>query len=300
MAETQVVYIDVLFLTNFIINCALLLCTGRLLSQRIVHGRIAASAALGGIYAVCMFFPSFSALSFMGLKLIFAFSIVTLAFGCKNINSLLKCTAGFLAVSFMFGGAAFALYYFTPLGAKAGLTQNNGVFYIQLSLPTLLLFCALSYLVLNYSLFIFKRRVHMRGSIIDVTISLNEKSCVLRALCDTGNMLKSPVEHTPVLICELSALSELLDEEDISALSDAGECTPSVGIIFLPYSALGTKGAFIPAFFVDRAVYSTCEGDITKERVLVAVSKESLMPDGTVNALVNPDAFKSEVTEVEK
>ena len=300
MSGTQVIYVDVLFLSNFIINCALLLCTAKLLSEKAAHGRIAASAALGGIYAVCMFFPELSMLTWMGLKLVFAFSMVTLAFGLKSINRLLKSTAAFLAVSFLFGGAAFALYYFTPLGAKAGIMQNNGVFYIKISLPTLLLFCALSYLILNYSLYVFKKRADMREKIVDITITLGEKSCMLRALCDTGNMLKSPVEQKPVLICELSALSGILEKDDLTAFTDTQKGTPSVGILFLPYSSLGTKGALIPAFFVDKAVYSTKEGDITKEKVLVAVSKEPIMKDGAVNALVNPDAFKSEVTEVKK
>ncbi|MBR2741985.1 MAG: sigma-E processing peptidase SpoIIGA [Clostridia bacterium] len=300
MAEIQVVYIDILFLTNFIINCALILCTARLMSLHVPHGRAAAASALGGIYSVCMFFPSFSTLAWMGLKFVFAVSIVVAAFGFKNINRLLRCTAAYLAVNFLFGGAAFALYYFTPLGSKNTVIQSNGVFYLKLSLPILLLFCAVSYVLLNYALYIFKSRARIKDSVVDIRLSFGGKSCMLRALSDTGNMLKSPVEQKPVIICELSALSDMLDASDSAALSDECCGEPSFGVLFLPYTSLGAKEALIPAFFADEATYYINKGEVKDTKVLVAVSRDRISQDGSINALVNPSAFERGDREAEK
>ena len=291
MTQTRIVYIDVLFFTNFIINCAMILCTARLLSQKVSHGRTAAAAALGGAYSVCIFFPVFSMAEWVGLKLLFAVSIAAAAFGFKGMGRLIKCTAAFLAVSFMFGGAAFALFFLTPLNRAERVIENNGVFYPRLSLPVLLAACAVSYILLNYALYVFRRHACIRGSVIDVRLSMGQKSCMLRAICDSGNLLKTPSEQKPVLICELSALSDMLEEDDMAALSDIENRVPSFGVIFLPYTSLGTKNALIPAFFIDEATYYIKREEIKREKVPIAVSRESLSSDGSINALVNPDAF---------
>ncbi|MBQ3379524.1 MAG: sigma-E processing peptidase SpoIIGA [Clostridia bacterium] len=291
MGETRIVYIDVLFFINFIINCALILCTAKMMSVRASHGRTAAAAALGGAYSICMFFPSFSTPAWIGLKLIFAASIVTAAFGFKNIRYLLRCTAAFLLMNLLFGGAAFALFYLTPLVSEEKMLQNNGVFYLELSLPVLLTVCAISYIILNYALYLFKRRIYTKEQIIDIRISLGAKSCMLRAMCDSGNMLKTPVEHKPVIVCELSALSDILSPQDSAALSGEGGAEPSLGIIFLPYTSLGAKNGLIPAFFADEATYYINKGELKTSKVPVAVSRARLTDDGRINALVNPAAF---------
>ena len=122
---------------------------------------------------------------------------------------------------------------------------------------------------------------------------------MLRAMCDTGNMLKSPIEQKPVIICELSALSKILDADDAAALS-YGDGEPSFGVLFLPYTSLGAKEALIPAFFADEATYYINKSEVKDTKVLVAVSKDRISRDGSINALVNPSAFECGDWEAEK
>lgn len=52
-----VVYIDALFLLNFVVDYLLLLCAGRLAGEVLHRGRLALGAALAGAYAAAVFLP---------------------------------------------------------------------------------------------------------------------------------------------------------------------------------------------------------------------------------------------------
>jgi len=290
MHTAQIVYVDVLILTNFIINASLLLCTGKLSSQKTHPIRIAISSALGSIYCGCMFFPSLSTGILMILKLIFAVTIVSAAFGVQSLITLIKNTTAFLSVSFLFGGCAFALYYFTPLGMNPGFFQKNSIFYIHVSLPKLLFFSAISYIVIYYALSIFKRRTESIDDIIDLELTLGDKSCRVRALCDTGNMLTSPVKKDPVIICERDTLSKLTGNKDIT-LWDIHTDTDIKGVIFLPFSTLGKSKGIIPAFPIDKVSFIKNNETHNIDNILLAVNEEDFLSDKSIDAVINPRIF---------
>ena len=52
-----VVYIDALFLLNFVVDYLLLLCAGRLAGEVLHRERLALGAALAGAYAAAVFLP---------------------------------------------------------------------------------------------------------------------------------------------------------------------------------------------------------------------------------------------------
>ena len=54
----MIVYADVLFLTNFVINAGLLYATALLSKSDRSTGRVVTGAALGAVYALLMFFPN--------------------------------------------------------------------------------------------------------------------------------------------------------------------------------------------------------------------------------------------------
>ena len=56
-----VVYIDALFLLNLIVNYLLLLAAAKLAGEPLRRLRLAAGAALGGLYAAAIFFVSSAA-----------------------------------------------------------------------------------------------------------------------------------------------------------------------------------------------------------------------------------------------
>ena len=77
----MVVYLDALFGVNFLMNYLLLVGAARLSAVQIRRGRLAAAAALGGLYAVGVYLPQLQWLQASGMKLVVAACMVLCAFG---------------------------------------------------------------------------------------------------------------------------------------------------------------------------------------------------------------------------
>ena len=117
-----VVYIDALFLLNFVVDYLLLLCAGRLAGEVLHRGRLALGAALAGAYAAAVFLPGMGFLLHPLCKL--AAAVLALLIGYGGSRRLLRVTLVFFAVSAAFAGGILALEL---LGGR-GLTLENGVF----------------------------------------------------------------------------------------------------------------------------------------------------------------------------
>lgn len=79
--RVTVVYVDLLWLLNFIANHLLLLGAGRLAGAGLRRWRIALGAALGAGYAVAIFLPGLGWLSALPCKLAVAVGMVVCAYG---------------------------------------------------------------------------------------------------------------------------------------------------------------------------------------------------------------------------
>ena len=96
-----------------------------------------------------------------------------------------------------------------------------------------------------------------------VRLFLNEKSKEFTAMADSGNRLAEPVTGKPVSIIASEDAKDFLGEQ--------------VGVIMIPYRAVGTKNGMLPGVLFDRMeVLSEEHGSIRIERPIVAVSKEPL------------------------
>ena len=111
---------------------------------------------------------------------------------------------------------------------------------------------------------------------MDITVSLGVRRCRLRALHDTGNTLRNPVDGKPVLVAEAAALRCLWDSE-LSALLESPisaeekmVCLYRMGYTvfsLLPYRSIGTETGLLLAVRCDDLVFR----DRTVHGVLVAL-----------------------------
>ena len=131
-----VVYIDSLFLLNFVVNYLLLLAAAKLSGEPLRRLRMAGGAALGAAYAAAVFFPHMGFLLHPLCKLGAAVLMLAAAFG--GSKRLLRVSLVFFAVAAAFGGGIFALEL---LGGQ-GLTLRNGIFYSAMDLRLILLSAA--------------------------------------------------------------------------------------------------------------------------------------------------------------
>lgn len=261
------VYIDSLFLLDFIIDYLLLLLTGKVTGSPLVRWRLFLSAALGGIYSVLCVISGLSVLIHPLLKLAAAVFLVLLAYGhCRH---LLRCTLVFLTLSAALGGGLYAL----------SLIAGNP---LPFTVPSLLFFSAVAYAVLSVAGRKLTR--HAPSEFRKISIRLGSRSVCLTALVDTGNTLADPISGQGVLVAEGDALTPLLPPQaDYRHPTQCFENLPDPGRFrLLPYRSVGVDGGLLLAVRTDSLMVN---GKPFPNR-LVALSPTPVSDTGTYQALL--------------
>lgn len=218
----MVVYVDVAFAINFLVDSCLLLVTGYLLRQPARFLRVFAAAALGSLYAIAILFPGTSTMDNWVVKWLVSVFMVQLAFsyrllGLRSLHkmlSLLQGVAVFYAVTFAAGGAVYGLHnLFSSSGSLfSGLALVDGRVMWWSSITTL-------FMVTSFPVGLFVLRAlwikvqHTReqqGDLCEVVFCLSGQEARLGALLDTGNRLVDPIMKQKVAVVEATAVVGLL------------------------------------------------------------------------------------------
>lgn len=149
-----VIYLDELFLLNFVVDYLLLLAAGRLSGEILRRGWLALGAAIGAAYAAAAVLPGMGFLLHPLCKL--GAAVLALLAGYGKSRRLLRVSLVFFAVSAAFGGGVFALQL---LGGR-GLTLQNGIFYSAMDLRLILLSAAGCYVLITL---LFQRTARHSG-----------------------------------------------------------------------------------------------------------------------------------------
>lgn len=261
------VYIDSLFLLDFVLDYLLLLLTGKVTGSPLVRWRLALAAALGGGYSVLCVVTALPALSHWAVKLSVGVLLVLVAYG--HCHRLPRCVVIFLALSAAFGGGLYALELM--LGRP-----------LILRLPSVLLFSVAAYGAL--SLAGRKLACHGPAQLRKLTVTFGGRSVTLTALVDTGNALTDPMTGQGVPVAEGDALATLLPPE--ADYRRPAQCFPSLPdpsrFRLLPYRSVGVDNGLL---LVLRADALTVDGKARSSR-LIALSPTPVSDTGTYQALL--------------
>ena len=281
-----VVYIDALFLLNFVVDYLLLLCAGRLAGEVLHRGRLALGAALAGAYAAAVFLPGMGFLLHPLCKLAAAVLALLISYG--GSRRLLRVTLVFFAVSAAFAGGILALEL---LGGR-GLTLENGVFSSAMDLRLILLSAAGCYVVITLLFQRSARHTAARQELVPAVLTLDGRRVALTALVDTGNTLTDPATGRPVMVAEGEKVAGLFpsgqapDEADLRDPVAALERLSQAGFLgrcrLLPYQAVGVECGMLLALRLDGARVGTEDYG----KLLLALSPTRLTDGGGYHALI--------------
>lgn len=208
-----VVYIDILFLINFCIDFVLLVTTRAVTNNPARGWRLAAGAFLGGVYACLMFFPVLGLLYGFLFRLLFSAVLVCVSFSLHSVREFGRVLFIFYAVSFVFAGSSFALFFCTDIGSRIGAMAGNGILYFQVPLPLLAVSTGFSYVLIRLVHRALTKKLARRRCLYTVCISRGTESVKLQALLDTGNTLTDPFSHDPVIIVQYNSIKRLLSQQ---------------------------------------------------------------------------------------
>ena len=267
------IYIDLVFVLNFLINFLLLRGTARLGASACRNRKIFAASAIGAAYAVLVFLPQFVWMQQFLMKIIIAALMLLTAFGAKR--STLRLSGIFAALSLALCGAVYGVQALQGLP----IHYQNSLIY-PVSFASLLL---TAFAVSLACRLILPKLTHAANSIVPITLELNGKSVRISALRDSGNTLSDPISGSSVLTAHYSVACKLLPEklsaEDFAAPSALALRLKRYSPRLIPYRAVG----------IDHGLLLAIACRITQENQtkigLVAFSPTPLSDGGAYEAL---------------
>ena len=280
---TRVIYVDVLFLINFIINYLILFASGKIQSAYIRRWRLLIGGLIGAIYGVAAFFPDMEFLSVLSSKLAVSSLMVLASFGR---NHFLKKLLVFLLTSLAFGGVVFASFF---SGSGNLVEMRSGVYYFHISAPFLIFVSVVSYI---FFVLVFNRSASRSDRrISQVTILSNGTSISINALHDTGNSLRDPDTNAHIIISDYSVLKnafppparKILDAETPEGFPLVlDKISPYGKFKLIPYKTVGVSFALMLAYKPDKILIDG------KEEIgaLIALSRDKVSDGGAYAALI--------------
>ena len=241
-----VIYVDRVWILNAVIDYLLLLTTAQLIGAIRHRWRLVAAALFGGGYAVAVFvFPMLQAIVF---RILVGILLPTISFvGQKRLWR-------HVALFFLLSGALAGLLL--AIGLLAGEPNRlfRQVYTANISWWVLIGSAILFYLLLEL---LFRQQARFgKGEIMEITVSLGGRTCRVRALYDTGNTLRNPVDGSSVLITEVDAIKEIMDLQTRQILSEALPPEETMANLYqigdtafslLPFHSVGTERGLLLA-----------------------------------------------------
>lgn len=247
----MVVYLDVLFAVNALMDGVTLLAAAALGGVRAGRLRWLAASALGGGYAVLV--AVLPALSALPVRLLAGVGLCAAAFGGKPAFG--RVCALYFVVAASFAGLAAAL------GAATGRKLLFGAgYYVSVPFRVLLLAAVAGYALSGVLLRGDALHGPLRREVERLTIRFDGREREVRLLHDTGNSLTEPASGRPALVLGRAAADSLLDAQIRQAWAgtkDAAACLaalpPETASRFglLPYRAVGVESGLLLYFRPD-------------------------------------------------
>ena len=278
------VYLDELFLLNFVVDYLLLLAAGRLSGEVLRRPRLALGAALGAAYAAGAVLPAGGFLLHPLCKLGAGVLMVTAGYG--GSRRLLRTGLTFFAVSAAFGGGVLLIQTF---GSRS--LALDGLLSAAPDLRLILLSAAVCYALITLVLGRVSRH-SAPGELVPAVLTLAGRRLALTALVDTGNTLSDPATGRPVMVAEGEKTAPLFppgraptaeELRDPAALMErlAAEGWRS-RCRLLPYRAVGVEHGLLLALRLDGAKVGGREW----EGLLLALSPTPVTDGGGYSALI--------------
>jgi len=255
-------YVDVLFLVNFMMDYILLLIVRKMMKCTATHRRICIGAAVGSLLTcLVVILPiPYTIIKLILFHVLVNTCMIRVGLKIKTIRSFLKAIIMLYIGSFLLGGI---MEVFRP--------------YIRVGSLFLLIAIVGYYLVMAIWRFLsYMQRWNQCHYTVE--LYLGNKKYQIKGMIDTGNGLRDPISGTPVNILDRHTARTLFGEEHLK------------DVRYIPYQSIGKKAGVLPAVQFERMCILK-DTECWVERPLIAISEETISKGGEYEMILNPNLF---------
>ncbi len=288
----MVAYLDLIILENLCMNYLILFTTGKLLNRGIKKSRIFIASMLGALYVFSLYFdvPTFV----LNLsKFVIGAILVKICFCSKKITTVLKETIVYFFVSFIYAGCALGFVHIVR--PKVVYIVNGIIIGGEYIFEVVLISAIVSWALIKSSIKLikFKQKFTKKDMICNLEIFMNDKSVKMKALLDTGNLLKDPISKDPVVIVSKEKVRCLFNNktlEQIDSLMGGDELQKDFDndarIKIVPYISVGNKNGIMVAYKVDKMKVEYHDEVNEISNVLIGFYNDALSKNDKYSALI--------------
>lgn len=256
-------YVDVWFVTNFIMDSAALLVAGRLMRQRIRAGRILLGSFVGTAGSICLFFfLNHYTWYQLGVHFLVNPAMVWLCYRCRKWKQFLgQWLLTYLSVILLGGAMEWSV---RNLG-------HGEQFWFCLA-------GALLFLVLADR--VIQEFLRQKETVCKILLMTKEGSIEAKGFWDTGNLLMDPIMGKPVHIVRRELLGEQIERGRLS-------------VRLIPYHSLGKEDGLLEAVTIEGMYILKEEQPLYLEKPVLGLAREALFQDERYDVILNGKSMNS-------
>lgn len=254
-------YIDVLFMVNFMMDFILLLIVRQITKCPTTQLRIFAGSFIGALLtcAVYLFSSDNIFVKFVLFHVIINVIIVKVGFRCKNLRIFMQSLITLYIAGFMLGGVVQYLQQYLKLGS---------LFFLLASI---------SYIIVRGVWWFLEHLQIQKKLWYEVELFVGDEVIKANALLDTGNGLLEPMTGKPVSILESVDGNELISRcLDVAAME-------------VPYCSIGGEGV-LKAFCATK-MHIMGNSNCWIDSPIIAVNNKPISNDRAYNMILHPELF---------
>ena len=277
------VFLDVLFVMNFLMDYFLLRLTCRLIHSSATLWRSLLGALIGAV-GICLIalWPGSRILNTILVHVVI--NTLMVRFGCnlKTVREILKGVLILYICSFLLAGMMLFL--------QSRMEMRE--------IKMVLLAGSISYLFLAAGIRVYTRKEKKENCTYQVCLYEGDKSREGKALLDTGNGLTDPVSGKPVNVIRREMLNGLLADTILDSLEHFSEKCPdedfgNLSPHFVPFATLGCTGGLLVAITIDYLSLEIQGKNKIIFRPVVAFSDEGAVFPENYQMILHPNLIDS-------
>lgn len=282
--DGSVVYADLTFLVNFVMDFVILWATAKLAGSRIIYPRLLVAAILGGIYAIGYLLPELAGWYNIWMKIIFSGLLIIIALVPQNWIEFKKTFLYFYGINFAVAGATLASS--SLFATAAGISSS----YLWLLAG---IFCALALAIYGEKLLTRKVIPHILR--FGVELRFDRSHCNGEGFLDTGNSLRDPITNRPVVVAEYGFIKACLPKDFQQALEEKNQnemlealtnCSWSHRLRLIPFTSIGKKNGILVGIRADEIIVNLGQKNIFHQDLVVGIYHDRLSAEGSYQMLI--------------
>lgn len=296
----MVIYMDVIWLLNLLVDAMLLWLTAIILKRRIKLWKVFIGALIGSLLIILSLTPLSSYAGSPFVKLGFSIIMVYSVFGFKRMKYFISNLLTFYFITFLTGGILIGTHYFIHFDLQL---ENNVLLASVRGFGD-----PISWLFILFGIpiawYFSKRRIEafeitniQYDQLVDVEMEINGVFIHLKGLVDSGNQLYDPLSNQPVMVASIQKCANQLPKEIFEISEDSNlfikgdihlSSEWSERIRFIPAKVVGKKNQLLLAFKPDHIMIHKGHESWIVKKALISFTSQNLSSDDSFQCIVHP------------